>query len=218
MSTSDNARCGTPLADVAECCRILGALFYLAPDRPELAPVLDGLADGALAAAWPLGAPGAVAAITRRMGAAIEPQALRAEFQRLFVGPDHLAAPPWGSAWLDQEGLLYGETTTALAEFLDAQGLRVATGQVEPEDHIGLVFWAAAWLADEARTQALRTLLDAHLRPWAGRYLQALAQAAASPFYRGAAELAGLTLEELHVCCGKCHAAAPASACAGGAG
>ena len=33
------------------------------------------------------------------------------EYRRLFVGPGHLPAPPWGSVYTDRECVIFGEAT-----------------------------------------------------------------------------------------------------------
>jgi TorA maturation chaperone TorD len=188
------------LAEFAAAARVLGALFYRAPDDTTVRPFLELIARGELASLWPAGEPGVLDATSTTMRAALvrpeAQQALKREHQRLFIGPDELPAPPWGSVYLEEEGTLFGETTEALQDFLAAEGVALDSGQNEPEDHIGLLFWAAALLAEEGREAALRTLLADHLLSWSGPYLQALNDATTNGFYRGLVTLTRLTLAE----------------------
>lgn len=188
------------LAEFAAAARVLGALFYRAPDDTSVRPFVELIARGDLASLWPVGEPGTLQAIGDTMRNALlspaEQQALKREHQRLFVGPDELPAPPWGSVYLEEEGTLFGETTEALQDFLAAEGVALDSGQNEPEDHVGLLFWAAALLAEEGRQAALRTLLADHLLTWSEAYLQALDEATANGFYRGLVALSRLTLAE----------------------
>ncbi|BAL95370.1 Tat proofreading chaperone DmsD [Rubrivivax gelatinosus] len=188
------------LAEFAASARVLGALFYRAPDDTSVRPFIELIARGDLASLWPVGEPGTLQAIGDTMRAALvspeAQQALKREHQRLFIGPDELPAPPWGSVYLEEEGTLFGETTEALQHFLAAEGVALDSGQNEPEDHIGLLFWAAALLAEEGREAALRTLLADHLLSWSGPYLQALNDATTNGFYRGLVTLTRLTLAE----------------------
>lgn len=199
MATNSDM-CDAPpcLDDVAVCCRILGALLYYPPDHAELAPVLDLIRRGELAQMWPFAESAEVQRAAAQMQAGLSgsatPQALRAAYQRLFVGPHHLEAPPWASVYLEQEGTLFGESTQALRTLLAGEGIRLSSGEHEPEDHIGLLCWAAALLAEDGRTQALRRMLDNHLLNWAGTYFARLMHAARHPFYRGVASLATSTL------------------------
>lgn len=189
---------------VAGCCRILGALFYYPPDHAAVAPIVALLQDGHWPQAWPFGKPDELESIGTEMAAALAgPEAMKTlieEHQRLFIGPDHLDAPPWGSVYLDEEGTLFGDSTLALRHFLDAEGVTLRTEQHEPEDHIGLLFWAAAWLAEAKRPVALRRLIDEHILPWSGSYLGKLGEAARHPFYRALERLASLTLDALQTC------------------
>lgn len=66
-----------------------------------------------------------------------------------FIGPHALPAPPWGSVYLDPEGLLQGDSTLALSEFLKRERLKINTSFPEPVDHIGLMLFQAAVLASE---------------------------------------------------------------------
>ena len=42
------------------------------------------------------------------------------EYRRLFVGPGHLPAPPWGSVYTDHECVIFGEATLALRAWMRA--------------------------------------------------------------------------------------------------
>lgn len=186
---------------VAGCCRILGALFYYPPDHAALAPIMALLQEGQWPPAWPFGASDELERIGADMATALSgPEAmetLREEHQRLFIGPDHLDAPPWGSVYLEEEGTLFGDSTLALRQFLEAEGVALQTEQHEPEDHIGLQFWAAAWLAEAKRPIALRYLLNEHILCWSNAYLAEFGGTARHPFYRALERLARLTLDAL---------------------
>lgn len=189
---------------VAGCCRILGALFYYPPDNAAVAPIVAILQEGQWPQSWPFGAPDELDRIGADMAAALaRPDVMASlieEHQRLFIGPDHLDAPPWGSVYLDEEGTLFGDSHLALRRFLDAEGVFLQTTQHEPEDHIGLLFWAAAWLAEARRPVALRRLLDEHILNWSEVYLTLFAKAARQPFYRALERLASLSLNSLQTC------------------
>lgn len=186
---------------VAGCCRILGALFYYPPDNAALAPVLAFLQQGQWPQAWPFGAADELGRIGADMASALADLeamgALVEEHQRLFIGPNHLDAPPWGSVYLEEEGTLFGDSTLALRHFLETEGVILQTEQHEPEDHIGLLFWAAAWLAEAQRPVALRHLIDEHMLSWSNAYLNQLGGTARHPFYLALERLARVTLDAL---------------------
>ena len=188
------------LEAVAVCCRVLGALFYLPPDRPGVAPILASLRERKLIADWPLGASATLRELSEDFALALAGDnamaEMTAEYQRLFIGPDALEAPPWGSVYLEEDGTLFGVSTQALRDFLEIQGVSLNTGVHEPEDHIGLLLWAAAWLAEQKQEAALRQLLEQHLLNWSGIYLQSLQESARHPFYQKLAVLTAATLRE----------------------
>lgn len=190
------------LSVAADSCRILGALFYWPSCHPNVAPMLEAAQTGALTACWPYGDAAQRAQLGLSMQGGLQGEearaVLKAEQQRLFFGPDHLEAPPWGSVYREEEGTLFGDTTQALTDFLSAEGVMVSTGQEEPEDHIGLLFWALAWFAEAGRPDAMRKLLSEHILPWSGLYFARLRAATEHPYFRSLADLAGLTLEAVN--------------------
>ncbi len=117
-------------------------------------------------------------------------------WQRMFIGPWALAAPPWGSVWLDRESVVFGDSTLALRQWMRENGIVFDTGQNEPEDHFGTLLMLAAWLTEEGRSAECDQLLAWHLLPWAGRYLTVFCEHAAHPFYVALGQLARLTLTD----------------------
>ena len=123
---------------------------------------------------------------------------LAAEHQRLFIGPDALPAPPWGSVSLDRENCLFGESTVELTNFCQAQAIEFVSEQNEPPDHFGLVCAIIAVLLESGREALVPDFLARHLLPWSGRFLARLEEATTqSPFYRAAGNLASLSLATL---------------------
>ena len=175
--------------------------FYLPPDNPVVAPILASLKERRLVEDWPLGAVEALPRLGQDLATALSGDGAMAEvvteYQRLFIGPDALEAPPWGSVYLEEEGTLFGDTTLALRHFLEAQGVVLNTGVHEPEDHIGLLLWAAAWLAEQEKKMALWELLEKHMFSWSGKYLGRLEEVARHPFYKGLVGLTAVTLREV---------------------
>ncbi len=182
-------------ATIALTGRTLGALLYYPPLSPQNAGLLEALAGSGWELEWPA-VPElyAAAALIRTGLAAPWFDALEETWQRLFIGPHALAAPPWGSVYLDREGVVFGESTVALRRWLGQQGIAPQRQNREPEDHIGLLLMLAAWLA-ENNEAPLDDLLEQHILPWSGRYLTLLAQGADHPFYQGIAQLAQATLD-----------------------
>lgn len=174
--------------------RVLGALFYYAPDSDQAAPLVTALTHSDWTRDWPL--PDAplhplAEAFSRP---AIEP--LNEAWQRLFIGPPALPAPPWGSVWLDRESVLFGDSTLALRHWMRDNGIVFEMTQNEPEDHVGSLLLLAAWLAETGRDAERDQLLAWHLLPWSARFLSVLQENAAHPFYAALAGLAQLTLAD----------------------
>lgn len=179
--------------------RMLGALLYYSPEQQEVASVIDLLSNDNWVNEWPCGTTAEIqqAAALIHAGFMSENRGLLSEeFQRLFIGPDSLPAPPWGSVYLDRECVIFGESTLALRHWQSAVlGIEVQQQQREPEDHIGLLLMFAAWLAENQPEQIV-TLLSEHLLPWSGRFIALLEEKSVHPFYQGIAQLTRITLND----------------------
>lgn len=184
----------TYLDAVAVTGRVLGALFYYAPHSPQAAPLVAMLAAQG-AAHWPAPCERRDD-IARQLRCDVSPagETRAAAWQRLFIGPDALPAPPWGSVWLDKDNVLFGESMLALRRWMTDNGIDFHTAQNEPCDHIGILLLLAAWLAESGREQLLTQLLAWHVLPWSARFLEVFIERAGHPFYIAVGRLARLTL------------------------
>ena len=120
-------------------------------------------------------------------------EAMKWEYRRLFVGPQSLPAPPWGSVYTDRDCVVFGESTIALRSWMRARGIERLNDEKDPEDHIGLVLAMAAWLAEE-KPELVGEFLRLHVLPWSGHLLEQLEAAAEHPFYKGLASIARTSL------------------------
>ena len=85
-------------------------------------------------------------------------------FNRLFVGPMALQAPPFASVYLDPEPLVMGGTTLTVREVYHALGLASTLEGVLPDDHIGLELDCAATM--RAGLERVRDPLLSELHAW----------------------------------------------------
>lgn len=122
---------------------------------------------------------------------------LREEYQRLFIGPGHLPAPPWESVYRTKEKLLFGDPEWTVRQFYHTFGLEV--NMAEPADHLALELSFMARLCMPTRKN-LRTIsdllakqqkfLEDHLTQWVPDWANDVHSNAQTQFWRG---LAGMT-------------------------
>jgi TorA maturation chaperone TorD len=131
------------------------------------------------------------------------PEALGAEFTRLFTGVNEGTAPPppFESVW--REDRLIGESTVQVIDAYAKAGFADIEPDAGPQDHIAVELKfiallalreAEAWQADDPaaaqRRQAQqREFLDQHLATWAPRWANAVIEQTREPLY---AALAGM--------------------------
>ncbi|QGP93760.1 Tat proofreading chaperone DmsD [Neomoorella glycerini] len=126
-------------------------------------------------------------------------QELQEDYNRLFVGPGHLEAPPWESVYRSKEHLLFGEETLAVREFYRSFGLESKKKNREPDDHLGLEMEFMAWLSQAAAAkvqagedateflQGQQRFLKEHLEQWVPALCSDIQGAARTEFFRGLA-------------------------------
>ncbi len=175
--------------------RLLGASFYYEPSDSRIAGVLDFFRQPTWTQEWeiPLEEK-ACEKITALIKQGLK-QDLTEQYQNLFIGPNELVAPPWGSVYLDPECVIFGNSLLALRDFLKRHQIAFQAQQDEPEDHIGLMLMLAAYLA-ETRPYLLVEFLSQHLLIWAPHFLTKLANVENHPFYQGLAQLTLITLDD----------------------
>jgi putative dimethyl sulfoxide reductase chaperone len=157
--------------------RLLAACYY--PPSPELfeegclpalAELLEDLAPEAARHARDAAHAGEQAPL----------ESLAVEHARLFIGPFHLAAPPYGSFYVDDAKTVMGESTGKVAAFYGSCGLHLADDFHELPDHIAVELEFLSFLAHRQRESAAagdsgeanrftglqRSFLDRFLLPW----------------------------------------------------
>lgn len=132
-----------------------------------------------------------------------EYDSLHWDYTRLFIGPYKLPAPPWESAYLNKERLLFQKETLEVREaYLKYSFLPVEYGH-EADDHIGLeldFMYRLNELAlsklEKNETEEFQQLLidqksflENHLLKWIFSFSQAVIKNANTEFYQGMANL-----------------------------
>lgn len=154
-------------------CALVTALrdFFMANNRPALRSAYL-----ALAQVDPEAAPRGIAW-----------DELEFAFNRLFVGPKALFAPPYASVYLEPEPQLMGRTTLKMREFYQLLTLASPARQQLPEDHLGLELDAYRQLqiaATQVNSPELLTLLgylSNHLQQWVPLFVARVHRAEGTP-------------------------------------
>ncbi|MCK3657004.1 ABC transporter ATP-binding protein [Pasteurellaceae bacterium Macca] len=173
-------------SSISQFGRILGSLFYEAPNTPQNQALIALFQTPEWQSACdflPLETRQAVQA-----GFFVEDiEQLNEAYQGYFIGPNELPTPLWGSVYLDPESVIFGESLLQLREFLRKAQIDLTLPQNEPEDHIGLMLMLSAYLA-EHHPDTLKPFFEQHFLPWAYRFFE-LFNSQTHAFYRSLGEL-----------------------------
>jgi len=181
-------------------CRFLAACYY--QPGPEFAEekVFDSMRHAATRIHSKL------AAQTRRLGeefSAEGPHSLLLDYTRLFLGPSHAIARPYGSVWLEDQKTLMGGSTMAALALYEEGGFEMDEEFLELPDHIAAeleFLYLLIYRENEGHrngepetlkvaTGLKKRFLDEHLGLWIGPFTAAVRAGAQSGFYRQLAEL-----------------------------
>ncbi len=129
------------------------------------------------------------------------------DYNRLFIGPDILKAPPWASVYLSEKKHIFSEETLKVKSFYEKYQMDTQLLTNEPADHISLEFRFMAILfshlqqADaknkEYILRDISLFLNNHFFPWVGLCLKDIKQNAQTDFYKNIAILASFTMGNL---------------------
>lgn len=128
---------------------------------------------------------------------------LKRDYASLFIGPNHLLAPPWESVYRSKDHLIFERQTFEVQQQYEKFGMTVQHSYVEPDDHIGLELRFAAHLCglalfalnkddSDLLTMALNGLgrfLNDHLLRWTPEFLGLVLNSAHTPYYKGIGHL-----------------------------
>lgn len=183
----------------AECYRLLSACYC----KPTKEFVEEGVADELMNVLGSICPDGVTYA--KQMSEAILNSDIKdvlVDYSRLFIGPFKLLAPPYGSVYLDKEGLLMGDSTIDVVKLYLQAGVEMDRDtQGDMPDHIAvelefiyyLLFKEIVSLEEgdsesAKRYEALRKdFLKRHLCAWAFKFLESMKKEAEHPFYKNLA-------------------------------
>jgi len=129
------------------------------------------------------------------------PEELLVEHARLFVGPQRVIAPPYGSVYLEEGRRVMGDSTVKALQAYQEAGLHLDSDFKELPDHIAVelefVYYLTAKGVDaetagsveEANRHFLarEVFLEQHLRRWVPSFCARIAEGTENDFYRGLA-------------------------------
>ena len=126
----------------------------------------------------------------------VQLQEQEAEFNRLFVGPGPILAPPWESVYSSREHLLFDEATFQVRELYHRFGKQFINENNEPDDHLVIELDFLHFLNNKGLQEGDVTLVDCqlafleeHLSRWVPRFCELILKHSDSLLYRGAALL-----------------------------
>ncbi len=127
---------------------------------------------------------------------------LQVEYAKLFVGPNELIAPPFGSVYLDQGKRVMGDSTLAVSKIYDEAGLVLDEDVKQPPDHVAIELEFMNYLiareiqalndGDAAAakgylgTQA--AFFEENLAAWAPEFARRIKDGTQNKYYRALAE------------------------------
>lgn len=130
---------------------------------------------------------------------------LHCDFTRMFIGPHSLDAPPWESAYLSKERLLFQEETLQARRKYLKYGFVPSNYGHEADDHLGLELDFMYQLSNrtlervkEADTESSsypdilidqKVFLEEHLLRWVPDFAEDMAKSAQTEFYVGMAKI-----------------------------
>jgi TorA maturation chaperone TorD len=128
---------------------------------------------------------------------------LRWDYTRMFIGPAKLIAPPWQTAYLTEERLLFQEETLEVRRRYLAYNFLPPNYPHEADDHIGymldflyqLTLLALESLAKDDREELRKILSDqkdfiqTHMLNWVPLFAKDIIENAENGFYKGMAKV-----------------------------
>lgn len=114
---------------------------------------------------------------------------LQVEYTRLFINAvPQVIAPPYGSVYLDADGMLYGTSAVKVKQFYHQQGYDLQ-GDYDIPDSLGHELRFVAKLLEEGKEAPAEEFLDRWFRPWFTSFHQRIRQQSRHPYFCALASL-----------------------------
>lgn len=124
------------------------------------------------------------------------------DYNRLFVGPYKLLAPPWESVYCSKERLVFQESTLRVRDYYLKMNLVHPELFVSPDDHISLELEFMSFLCNkcaeflekkdlkeaEKYMEVQRQFLEEHLLAWVFDFTKDVEENAQTSLYKGVAK------------------------------
>jgi len=116
-------------------------------------------------------------------------------FNKLFIGPGHLFAPPWESVYKEEDHTIFGEATLQVRKRYKKYGVEINNMHKEPDDHIGyecaylnVLFAEAASAEDPSELRAeIVDFIQTHPMSWVTEFTDLMLKNSVTDFYKGIA-------------------------------
>jgi len=126
---------------------------------------------------------------------------MKVDYAKLFVGPFSLLAPPYGSVYLEGEGVVMGNSTADVQKWYRASGLDVDAQFKDAPDHIAaelefmhFLIFKEMEATDQGSAEGVikylkmqRSFLEYHLGAWISDFADNVVNNAQTTYYRNLA-------------------------------
>ncbi|NDL61624.1 TorD/DmsD family molecular chaperone [Acerihabitans arboris] len=124
------------------------------------------------------------------------------DFNRLFVGPQALLAPPYASVYIEKEPQLMGNSTQEIRELLHALGLSSRNENQIPDDHVSYEIELCLLLINHIPRQhvyeeALAWLVGDHMSRWLPKFIVRIEHGAQTPLLFAISKVLSLWFDDL---------------------
>ncbi|KFZ37631.1 hypothetical protein HR45_09415 [Shewanella mangrovi] len=187
--------------DLALALKTVAQLFYQYP-RAELLSLMSA----AVWQEWPTYRSKDKCCVAAIAASELDFEQICADYTRMFIGPGKKLVYPWSSVHLDEEPLLFGESTQHWEHFCRRHGIAIAQSSNEPSDHFALILWVLAELYENTSKHDLCTeIITRFYLPWIPMVLSEIEKQAQTVLYRELAKLVlhYVTMIQTHLCVGE---------------